>query len=207
MKRLILLMLIVPICCFSQVFEGEIIYQNIYKSKNAQLKDEQLGIMMGTTQNYYFKGDNYKSVLNGQVLQWQLYLSQDKKLYSKMSNSETVFWNDVNIQGDEILSAVINKNVTTILGYKCDELILTCKSGIQKYYYNSKLNIEANKFVNHKLGNWYDFVSRSNALPLKTIIENAQFTLISIAVEIKPMKLEAYFFKLPINVKTEKSPY
>jgi hypothetical protein len=61
-----------------------------------------------------------------------------------MSNSETVFWSDANIQGDEVLKVDVNKNVSEILGYKCDEVILTCKSGVQKYYFNKNYQLTRN---------------------------------------------------------------
>ena len=62
-------------------------------------------------------------------------------------------------------------------------------------------------YLNHKFGNWYDYLSKSNALPLKSIIETAQFTIESTATEIRPMKVDYKEFELPIGMKTEKSPY
>ncbi len=207
LNKIKFLLLLISFASFSQNFEGEIVYSNSYTSKTPQLKDEQWSLMLGNTQNYLIKGGDYKSISNGKLMQWQLYINKDNKLYNKMANSETVYWNDGSVQGDEILKVEINKNATEVLGYMCDEIILTCKSGIQKYYYNSKLAVDTKLFINHKFGNWYDFLSKSNALPLKMILENPQFTTISIATEIKPMKLEINSFELPIGVKTEKSKY
>ena len=192
---------------FGQNFEGKITYSNSYKNKNPQMTDQQWLSMMGGTQEYYIKGGNYKSVTNGTLMQWQLYINSENKLYSKMSNSETVFWNDGLTNTDSIISVELNKNVIEILGYKCDELILTCKSGIQKYYFNSTLKVDVSLFENHKFGNWYDFLKESNALPLKMIIDNAQFTMENIATEVKEMKLNEKALQLPENIKTSKSPY
>jgi hypothetical protein len=207
LNKIKFLLLLISFSSFSQNFEGEIVYSNTYTSKTPQLRDEQWSLMLGNTQNYLIKGGDYKSITNGKLMQWQLYINKDNKLYNKMANSETVYWNDGSVQGDEIINAEINKNVAEILGYKCDEIILTCKSGIQKYYYNSKLAVDTKLFVNHKFGNWYDYLSKSNALPLKMILENTQFKTISIATEIKPMKLEINTFELPAGVITEKSKY
>jgi hypothetical protein len=207
LNKIKFLLLLISFTSFSQNFEGEIIYSNTYTSKNLQLKDEQLSLMLGNTQNYLVKGGDYKSIANGKLMQWQLYINKDNKLYNKMANSDIVYWNDASIQGDEVIKIEINKNVVEILGYKCDEIVLTCKSGIQKYYFNSKISIDPKVFINHKFGNWYDYLSKSNALPLKMILENPQFTTISIATEIKPMKLEVNTFELPAGVKTEKSKY
>jgi hypothetical protein len=169
--------------------------------------DEQFTLMMGSTQEYYIKDGDYKSVTNGNLLQWQIYSNKENKLYSKMANSETLLWNDGAVNSDEISKVEINKAVTEILGYKCDELILTCKSGVQKYYFNTNLSVDPKLFEKHKYGNWFDFVSRAKSLPLKSIIDNTQFTLVSIATEVTPMKLEKTFFELPANSKTMRSPY
>lgn len=192
---------------FGQSFEGKIFYANTYKSKNQKMTDQQWTSMMGSTQEYLIKGGDYKSIANGTLVQWQLYINKDNKLYNKMSNSETAFWNDASVQGDEILKVEVNKGVTEILGYKCDEVILTCKSGLQKYYFNSKLSVDTKLFSNHKFGNWFDYLSKSNSLPLKSVIETAQFTMESVATEVKPMKIDIKSFELPAGIKTEKSPY
>ncbi|MEO5684084.1 MAG: hypothetical protein ABIQ88_15685 [Chitinophagaceae bacterium] len=192
---------------FAQNFEGMLLCKNSYKSKNAAVADEQFNAMMGTVQEYYVKDGDYKSITNGSLLQWQLYINKDNKLYNKLSNNETVLWNDAAVNGDEVIKAVINKGVTEVLGYKCDELILTCKTGVQKYYYNAALAVDVSLYVNHKFGNWYEFLSRTKALPLKSIIENEQLIIESVVTEIKPMKLDKTFFELPANIKTMKSPY
>ncbi|RYD94200.1 MAG: DUF4412 domain-containing protein [Sphingobacteriales bacterium] len=124
-----------------------------------------------------------------------------------MSNSESAFWNDASENQDEVISTKLNKGVIDILGYKCDELILTCKSGIQKYYFTSKLPLDSKAFEKHKYGNWYAFLSTANAVPLKIIIDNAQFTMQSEVTEVKPGKLEQSLFQLPANIQTVKSPY
>jgi len=210
MKKVLLILtisIITAVTTFGQSFEGKIIYTNSYISKNPKMTDQQWTSMMGSTQEYLIRGGDYKSIANGTLVQWQLYINKDNKLYNKMSNSETAFWNDASVQGDEILKAEVNKGVTEVLGYKCDEVILTCKSGVQKYYFNSKLSVDTKLFANHKFGNWFDYLSKSNSLPLKSVIETAQFTMESVATEVKPMKLDTKTFELPTGIKTEKSPY
>ena len=207
MKKTVLLFLLLSISSFAQNFEGEITYAVSFTSKNPQLKAEQLVAMMGSQQTYTYKEGNYKSVMNGQMMQWQTYLKKDNKLYSKMAASPSVFWNDAAVQGDEVLSAQINKDAVTILGYKCDELLLECKSGLQKYYFNSKLAVDPSSFVNHKFGNWYEFVSRAKALPLKSVVDNGQFEITSEATKVTPKKVDVAIFALPSDAKFEKSPY
>jgi len=192
---------------FGQTFEGQIVYENKYTSKIPNLTDQQFNSMMGSTQEYFIKGGNYKSVTNGTFMQWQLYINKDNKLYNKMANSPILLWNDGLVNPDEVLKSEINKNVIEILGHQCDELILTCKSGVQKYYFSSKLKVDPKLYENHKFGNWNEYISKSGALPLKVIIDSPQFTLESIAKEIKPSNLDDKLFELPADSKVQKSPY
>jgi hypothetical protein len=178
-------------------FEGKVIYKNSYKSKISNVSDEQFTSMVGSRQEYFIKGGNYKSLSNGSSFEWQLFINKDNKLYTKLNNSRSPISQDVAINTDSVLKTELNEGVQTILGYKCDELILHCKSGIQKFYFNSELSIDPKSFANHKFANWYEYLSRAKSLPLKSIIENQQFILESVAIEIKPMKLEEELFELP----------
>ena len=206
-KTTIFSFLLFSILAFSQSFEGKILYTNTYKSKNTQYTYERWATILGDTETYFIKGGDYKTTTNGSLMQWQLYINKDNKLYSKMSNTETVLWNDASVQDDVVLSVKINKNSIRILGYLCDELILTCKSGIQKYYYSSKIGIDAKLFSNHKYGNWYDYLSQSNALPLKMVMENPEFITYSIAISVVPMSLEKELFELEPDARLEKSKF
>lgn len=191
----------------AQSFEGKIVYSNVYISKTPSVTDDQFKSMMGSVMEYYIKEGDYKSVVNGSFFQWQIYVSKDNKLYSKFANSDTLLWNDGATNIFEVVKSEINRGVTEVLGYNCDELILTCKTGVQKYYFNTSLAIDPKLFINHKYANWFEFVSRSNSLPLKSVIEVDQVSVESIATEITPMKLEKAFFELPANSLTKKSPY
>jgi hypothetical protein len=171
------------------------------------MTDEQWAQMMGAKQEYFIKDGDYKSVTNGTMAQWQIYNNKENKVYTKMSNSETVLWNDASVNSDEIIKSEIRKNVVTILGYSCDELVLTCKSGIQKYYFAYGLPVDVKLFENHKYGNWYEYLKNAKSLPLITIIETPQFTMKTVATDIKPMKLDDKIFNLSADTKTAKSPY
>jgi len=190
----------------AQNFEGEIVYQNVYQSKIAGLSDEKFTTLMGTEQDYFIKGANYKSVMNGTLAQWQLYVPGENKLYTKMSNSDSAFWDDAAINPDSVISFSLNKAAVKILGYTCDELILNCKSGTQKYYFNTALGIDPAKYMKHKYGNWYDYVLNSKSVPLKMEIDNSQFVMVSVAVEIKPSTLDNSIFQLPPGIQTFKNP-
>jgi hypothetical protein len=209
MNRILVFLLITlsTLTVFGQNFEGQITYSNTYKSQNTKMTGQQWQKMMGDTQNYSIKNGNYKAISNGSMFQWLIYVNSENMLYTKMANSEIALWNDGMVNADTVLNVVVNKNVINILGYDCDELILTCKSGIQKYYFNTSLKVDISLFENHKFGNWYAFLKESNSLPLKMIVSNPQFIMESIATEVKEMKINESDLQLPENLKTTKSPY
>lgn len=209
MKHLILVTLfwVLGITASAQFFEGKITYNISYTSKTAGVTSEQFASLMGNTQEYFIKGSHYKYVFNGKLMQWGVYVPAELKLYTKMANSETLLWNDVGVNTDQVLKAELNKGKETILGYLCDELILTCRSGIQRYYFNSSLGVDPSIYARHIYGNWYDYLSHTKALHLKSIIETPQFVMETTATEVKPMKLDDAVFLLPPGVKTMKSPY
>ena len=205
---LLLLSLLCVNAVIAQSFEGKIAYQLSYKSKLPSMTDEQWRSIGGSQHEYYFKDGNYKTVVSaGAMMQWQLFIKKDNRLYTKFANSETILWNDAAINQDSVLSSQLNKGVTQVNGYTCDELVLTCKSGIQKYYYSSKINVDPSLFVNHKYGNWYDYLSKAGALPLKYTFDMPQFVMEATASQVVAMAIEDSVFLLPADAKTAKSSF
>lgn len=204
---IITLLLLVTATADGQYFEGKVVYETAFKSKTADLTLEQITAEMGTKQEYYIKGGSYRSVMYGSDIEWALYVSSENRLYSKFADKDVLIWADAGSNSNKIKSIKINKSVTDILGYRCDEAILETNTGIEKYYFSSEIGIDPSLYVRHKLGNWYDLIKATRSLPLKSVIEYPQFTYISMATEITPRKLNQEDFELPKGIKTEKSPY
>jgi hypothetical protein len=200
-------LLLLTFSAISQSFEGKITYQNKYKSKMPGASDEQLNSMMGNTQEFFIQKGNYRSSMNGTFLQWQLYISKDKKFYAKMANAETIYFSDATVREEEILKKELNKGVVDILGYKCDELIITTKTTVQKYYFNPEIKIDPLDFKDHKYSNWDEIVSILKSQPLKFILDTPQFTLESVAIKIESQKVDPAMFVLPANASLQKSPF
>ena len=198
----ILFIFTVTVC--AQHFEGKIIYQNKYKSKIAAVSDEQLTGMMGSRQEYFIKGGNYKSVTDGTYLQWQIYVNRDNRLYNKFSNSDSILSNDGATAGEPVMEVLQRKDVTEILGYKCDELILKRKNQTSTYYFNQSMSVDATLYSKHLFGGWHEYLKLARALPLKGIIDTPQFTLTTTAIEVIPLKIEDKEFILPQNAKIQR---
>ncbi|MBL7932544.1 MAG: hypothetical protein JNL60_11615 [Bacteroidia bacterium] len=189
-------------------FEGQVVYNNTYKSKDPKITDKRFAAMFGSTHNYFVdKNGNYRTETNGMFAQWQMYLSADNKIYNKMTYTDTVFWNSGLDYDDQVLNVSVKKHALKILGYDCDELVLTCRSGVQKYYYSSKLAIDPEKYKNHLFANYYNYVSRAKALPLKMIIEDQGFIMESTVTSVTYKPLAKDFFKLAPGTKLLKSQY
>jgi hypothetical protein len=204
---LTLLLLCIAGIAYGQRFEGRIIYHNTYTTKLANVTTDEWNDNMGSMEEYLIGDSDYKVTTNGRLFEWQLYNNRANKIYTKMANTEYIYWNDAGVDEDSVLQVQVNKSDTVVLGYKCDELILTCSTGIQKYYFNSKLGISAKLFAKHKFGNWNQYLTIANAVPLETIIDNEQFTMVSVAVEIKSTHIDKKEFTLPEDAKTVQSPY
>ena len=202
---MILLLLFARLTLVGQNFEGKIIYSNKYTSKVPEPTSEQLTSIMGKRQEYIIKGSNYKSITDGMVAKWQMYRAKENRMYYSMFGRDAILWSDASQNEDTVLKSEIHKNAATILGYSCDELVLTCKSGVQKYYFNSRLKVDPASFARHKFGNWSEIVKRTKALPLKMVVDNAQFTIESTATEVIPSKIEDAVFALPAGVKLEEA--
>lgn len=200
------LSILISLSLSAQEFEGEIIYRATYKSKSPKITNEQLATMLGTRKRYFVKGGDYKTISNGTLGEWQLYIHSENRLYNKKPGSKVLLWNDGSIYDDPVLAIEINKNVTEILGYKCDELILTCKSGVQKYYFSSLLGVNHLLYEKHKYGNYDEYTSKAKALPLKLVIETKMFIMESVATEVHAGILDNELFTLPADVKMARRP-
>jgi hypothetical protein len=192
---------------YCQNFEGEMILKNSFTSKTPALTRERLEALIGNKQEYFIKDGDYKSLSNGGMITMQLFDKQSNRIYNKRPNSDTLYWLDASVNADNVTGYEIKKNAATILGYPCDALILTTKTGTTTLYYCDKFKLNGSDYKKHQFGNWAFFTAKAGALPLKTIIENAQFKIEMVVTEIKPMKLEASFFKVaagvPVKMSTE----
>lgn len=200
-----LLLIFISLCSKAQTFEGKIVYRNNYQSKLANLKSEQLNAMMGTKQDYYIKGSSYKSLFNGAFTKMQIYKGSENKSYTLTGKNDTLYFEDYSTNKDEAIKYELQKNKDTVMGIPCDLLIVETKKSKTYFYYNNQYNINPELFKQHTYGNWYYSISKTKALPLKTVYETEQFILTSTVIEIKNQKLESNFFEIIDTKKIAKA--
>ena len=125
---------------FSQeiVFEGEIVYDFHFKDKTGKMTESASKKIMGTEQSYFFKENNYRSEMNGEMNFTQFYHGTDT-LYFSMNNSNAVFYTDCSNPDDKVLSFKIKKANKTINNYICDLLEIVSEAGTTYYYFSEQL--------------------------------------------------------------------
>lgn len=199
-----LLMSFVP--AMSQNFEGQIVYKIDCVSKIENVPNESMNTLIGTRQEYFIRNGAYKSVPNGLKLAMQQYDPKSNRLYNKTTESDTLYWFDAAANADSVTSFEVKKNAETIMGNACDALIMHTLSGnTTTVYYSPKYKMDAKAFAKHKFGNWAFMVQKTNAVPLKTVLETPQFTMTSTATEVKNMKLGDGYFTVSPQAPVKKS--
>lgn len=203
--KLTLALLFLSILLFSQPFEGYLVYQNNCKSSDPNWKQGYCDLITDSLQVYYFKEGDYRyNVANAE--KWTLFKKNENKIYNKAKKQEVVTWADQSEVSEfdlDIVDIQLNKKAATILGYECDELILTGKNSIQKYYFNAITGIDPTLLENHKKGHLGKIISLTKAIPLKTvfILEQQNLELESVAIKIKKTTLSKALFEVPKNLK------
>jgi hypothetical protein len=186
----------VVMCCCGQSFEGEIIYSNSYMSKSPGLSDDRLRMLLGDRQEYYIKGSQYRSVTNGGIVELQVYEPRTNRVYNQRPGNDTLYWIDAAANPDVVVSWTVRRNADTVLGIPCDVMVIKTNNGSQTVYYSSRYRADTVGFKRHRFGNWDLVTSKCGALPLKSILENGQFRMESVATAIKPMELADTVFAL-----------
>lgn len=203
MKKILFVLLIFSVGVVNaQTFEGVIVYEVAYKTGDAA-RDKQIGQMLGTKQEYYYKGANFKSVVNGSFAEFQLNISSTYRLYTKFADNDTLYWQDVRKDLDPTKEVKLLPKREKVMGLDCSIVQVKSQAGTSTYYFNSKYPIDPKLFKDHKLEAWGDVLTLMKALPLKITFETKEFTMISTAIEVKPQKLGDSVFALPDGPEKE----
>jgi hypothetical protein len=159
--------------------------------------------LLGGKQAYYIKGAHYRSVTDGSLVQVQVYEPRTNRVYNQRPGNDTLYWVDAAANPDVVVSWSIRRNADSVLGIPCDVLELKTNNGSVAFYYSERYRLDSAGFKRHRFGNWDFLATKGGALPLKTIVENGQFRMESVATAIKPMVLGDAFFaideRLPVK--------
>jgi len=197
-KTALLFLLLVSTTVFTQNFEGKIVYKNSCKSKNPEWKLEYCQMITDSLQVFYYKNGDYKYDTPNSN-KWTSYINAENKVYTKPEKKDKAYFTDASKNDDEILETQLNPKAIKILGYDCDELVVKCKSSIQKYYFNSVTSVNPKLFEKHIYGNLNKIMAITKSIPLKEIFifEEQDLELESLAVEIIKTEVMEDTFIIP----------
>lgn len=187
----------------AQNFEGKITYSLNCKSKNPKKTDAELNLKYGTLNEFYIKDGNYKSIENNQNYEWNLYISKQNKLYRKYPKDKVVGIRDCATTYEYPSKIRLTQDSVLILGYTCREMIITYKCVTYKFYYSTAISMDPVFFENNNFEAWYEFLSRSGALPLKVIQEKDDYIMTKEAIKVEKTKLNNSVFILAKGTKTK----
>jgi len=191
--------------CQEKEFEGVIDYKLVVKNPMPELMSDSLWTARvgKTTSNhkYYYKGSNYKNVIDKKEL--QIYKPKSNEIYNYTIEKDTVFTNILNASKsiDSLKSIDRSDKKELILGYECQKIIFKSKLAETTYYYSNELNIPAKNYINHHYGNWYEYLKETNSLPLKIIVRNKFLYMEMTAIDLELKELSIDEFELPKRTK------
>ncbi|PQJ10350.1 hypothetical protein CJD36_010255 [Flavipsychrobacter stenotrophus] len=207
MKLLVLVLSLISFTGFAQNFEGKIVYKNTYNSRIPNVTAEQLATAAGATEEYYIKGNNYKIVLDGTYMKGVTYIGAENKAFTSLGISDSLYWQDYSTYTDTPIKYEIKKDAAYVMGLLCDVIIITTQKSKISCYYNTKYAVNPELYKHHIDGHWYYIISKTNALPLKTITENQMLTIINTAVSVTPEKLNNKLFDVKDRTKLAKARF
>lgn len=223
-KNIIILLLLISTVTFGQNFEGTLTYSTDIslssKMKEMGLTKEILMDKMkeensfSSKINYSYKSGNYlmEMVDNGTTSK---YIGEKNTIYTRQKNDDLIIGVDAGIDLENEMFGTtpkieIKETDVIILDKKCSKVVVTWKTGIYEYYFNSGfLKMDSNLYKNHKYDMWFEYLKISNALPLRIVKKTGgMMTLTMDLISINETQIDLKRFDLPkMKIDEEMSKY
>lgn len=206
-----LITLVIFCFCYAvqaQDFEGVVVYEIEALNPNPKIIsdslwnakiEEEYGSDGKAKQRYFYKNQNYLSVMTGgQKRGYQLYDPENKLIYSWEEGSDTAITVDSRDFIDELIGIKSLDRKDTILGIPTDIVSVKSKFGETIIWYNSNyLKIDPKLYKGHKYGHWYPILEKTKSLPLKIETKSFMTHMVQTAVDYEQKSIEIDKFKLP----------
>jgi hypothetical protein len=177
-----------------QNFQGTIEYAVSYRSHVASISSESLAPKYGDKRTLQIKEGAYRWVHNGKDVLEKIFTTGDQMIHTRKSGNAA--WSSVAamIGTDAIEDVEVLERSTSILGYPCNELILTCSSGTRSYIYSKTFPMNASAFEGHMADLWYEYLNLAQAIPLKMVFSNKEYTVEMVATKVQKESLVPAIF-------------
>lgn len=197
--RYLFYFLLLGINCFSQEFEGKIIYKiSYYPNQHKTIDTTQLKKDLGSTMTFITANGYYKEITDSDILTYKLYVPSENRLYfQERTAPNQLFYYSGTKTGNTPFKHKIFKKAKTILGYQCDKLIYKNEKYVMTFYYASKLKINPEYYKNFTFYNKNKLTKLMSGIFLKHSIVTKDFIAVMEATEIIPMKIDPSEFAKP----------
>ncbi|MCL9804423.1 hypothetical protein NAT51_02745 [Flavobacterium amniphilum] len=197
--------LLFGINCFSQEFEGKIIFKISYlPNKNAVIDTTELKKSLGSKMEFTVSNGKYKEITDSDFLTYKLYLPSENRLYfqERIAPGKLFYYRGDKTANTPFQHKIIKK-AGTVLGYDCDKLVYKNDKYEMTFYYAPKLKVNPDHCRNFTFTNKNKISKLMSALFLKHTIVTKDFIATMEAVEVIPMKIEESEFAKPENLTVE----
>ncbi len=185
---------------FSQSFEGIIDYKIEYFSKSEHVKVEDLENSGGKSTKTYYKDGYFLDICDSDFMNYQLFRHDDKSRYCKVKiESDTLSKISINAKEKLEFKYDLIKDSDTVLGYKCNKLIVYNNTRKTKtsYYYSDKISLNPIYYKDFLDLNKNKIVEIMKSYYLRMTYENEYFIADMTAINIEEKKLDDKIFSIP----------
>ena len=203
--RYILYFLLFGINCFSQEFEGKIMYKISYlPNQNVVIDTTELKKSLGSKMEFTVADGKFKEITDSDFLTYKLYLPAENRLYfQERTAPDKLFYYRGDKTANTPFEYKIVKKAEKILGYDCDKLVYKNDKYEMTFYYAPKLKMNPDHCKHFTFTNKNKISKLMSAVFLKHTIVTKDFIATMEAVEVIPMKVDESEFAKPENLTIE----
>ena len=181
---------------FSQTkesFEGKIIFDISYNSKDTSKADD----FLGNEAIVYIKEGNYKQEYPKTKWVTKVIYRQDNHMYYTFFNdNDSIRIYDYSITDDTIINIVKSETETKILKTKCKSIIFYYNNKTVTYFYDENYFIDPSYFTDHKYFSYDIYTQQTKSIYLKIIISDSKSDFIMTAKKISEEKVDNRIFNV-----------
>jgi hypothetical protein len=125
------------------------------------------------------------------------YLGDQKKLYMKFRNVDTLYVADYSKSSPKPTSAGKTSEKKNIAGYDCEVFSMKGADGTRKYYYSPQLPMDPELYKGQEIGNFHVYGEATSSMWLAVEEESDIYRTYQEAVSVTPKPIDDSVFKLP----------
>ena len=181
-------------------FEGKISYSHTVTAITPGYNIQSDYDYMGKQSVFYYKTGKYKWVNENAYIMMELFNNKLMKSYLQFAQQDTILALNSNEENEKVIDYKILKNADTVLGHKCDVLVIKAGSNghewERRYSFDSSTTIDPESFSNYSFNSTKTIYSLLKALPLKIelIFKDRKVTYTATKVEKTAVKDSLFEF-------------